>query len=52
MVTIIFISAERDAISISFSRNEDLNTSHQYGKWHVDTNAVELNNAGLTKANV
>ena len=46
MVTIIFISDEQEAVSISFSRNEDLNTSHRYGKWNVDTNAVELNDAG------
>lgn len=46
MVTIIFIAEDGEAVSMRFSRNEDLNTSHSYGKWNTDTNAVELNDAG------
>lgn len=46
MVTIIFIAEDGEPVSIRFSRNENLNTSHQYGKWNINTNAIELNDAG------
>ncbi|MCW3082557.1 hypothetical protein [Segetibacter sp.] len=46
MVTIIFIAEDGNPVSLRFSRNEDLNTSHQYGKWNLDNNAIELNDAG------
>ena len=46
MVTIIFMSEEGEAVSISFSRNDDLDKSHRYGRWHADTNSVELNDDG------
>lgn len=46
MVTIIFIAEDGDPVNIKFSRNEILNESHQYGKWNIDTNEIELNNNG------
>jgi hypothetical protein len=46
MVTIIFIADNEEPISISFSRNTDLNSSHEYGRWNVHTNAIELNDNG------
>lgn len=46
MVTIIFIAEDGETVSIRFSRNEDLNATHDYGRWNIDTNAVELNDNG------
>ena len=46
MVTIIFIAEDGEAVNMRFSRNEDLNTSHDYGRWNIQTNAIELNDNG------
>jgi hypothetical protein len=46
MITIIFIAEDGDPVSLRFSRNEELNTSHSYGKWNTHTNAIELNDTG------
>jgi hypothetical protein len=46
MVTIIFIDEDGELVNISFTRNEDLNASHEYGKWNIDTNRIELNDNG------
>ncbi|GEO11282.1 hypothetical protein [Segetibacter aerophilus] len=46
MVTIIFIAEDGEPVSMRFSRNEDLNTSHSFGKWNMDTNDIELNDTG------
>jgi hypothetical protein len=46
MVTIIFIAEDRDPVHVGFSKNEDLNTSLEYGKWHTNTDVIELNHSG------
>ena len=46
MVTIIFIAEDGDPVNMRFSRNEALNESHEYGKWNLDTNEIELNDNG------
>ena len=46
MVTIIFIGEDREPVHIRFSKNEELNTSHTYGKWNINTNVIELNDEG------
>ena len=35
-----------EILYILLSRNEDLNTSHEYGKWDIPSNVVELNDKG------
>jgi hypothetical protein len=46
MVTIIFIAEDGDPVHLTFNKNEGLNKSHQYGKWNMNTNAIELNDEG------
>lgn len=46
MVTIIFIADDGDPVHVSFSKTDDLNTTHEYGKWYTNTNRVELNDRG------
>lgn len=46
MVTIIFIAEDGAVVNIRFRRNEHLNESHDYGKWNLDTNDIELNDNG------
>lgn len=46
MVTIIFIADDGEPVTLSFSRNVDLNNSYEFGKWNVFTNLVELNEDG------
>lgn len=46
MVTIIFIAEDGETASIYFTKNEELRTTHVYGKWNVMTNVIELNDNG------
>lgn len=46
MVTIIFIADNGEPVNIRFSRNDQLSQQVLFGKWNLDNNEIELNEAG------
>jgi hypothetical protein len=46
MITIIFLDELNEPVRLTFSRNDDLNNSHDYGIWKTMINHIELNDQG------